>query len=75
MFLKVRKEDVIDGLLKAANIIPSKTGAAYLRTVWLKAEGGRHIHPGHGFEHRVRGRLSGRDQRRRPGRCAGQEVL
>jgi len=39
MFLKVRKEEVIDGLLKAANIIPSKTGAAYLRTVWLRAEG------------------------------------
>lgn len=39
MFLKVRKEDIIDGLLKAANIIPAKTGAAYLRTVWLKAEG------------------------------------
>lgn len=39
MFLKVRKEDIIEGLLKAANIIPSKTGAAYLRTVWLRAEG------------------------------------
>ncbi|MBP9942941.1 MAG: DNA polymerase III subunit beta [Desulfomicrobium sp.] len=39
MFLKIRKEDIIDGLLKAANIIPSKTGAAYLRTVWLKGEG------------------------------------
>lgn len=39
MFLKIRKEDVIDGLLKAGSIIPSKTGAAYLRTVWLKAEG------------------------------------
>lgn len=39
MFLKVRKEEIIDGLLKASNIIPSKTGAAYLRTVWLKAEG------------------------------------
>lgn len=38
MFLKVRKEDVIDGVLKAANITPAKTGAAYLRTVWLKAE-------------------------------------
>lgn len=38
MFVKVRKEDIIDGLIKAANIIPSKTGAAYLRTVWLKAE-------------------------------------
>ncbi|MEZ0574714.1 DNA polymerase III subunit beta [Halodesulfovibrio aestuarii] len=40
MYLKVFKEDVIDGLLKAANIIPAKTGAAYLRSVWLKAEGG-----------------------------------
>ena len=39
MFLKIRKEDIIDGLLKAANNIPSKTGAAYLRTVWLKGEG------------------------------------
>ena len=33
MFLKIRKEDIIDGLLKAAAIIPAKTGAAYLRTV------------------------------------------
>lgn len=40
MYLKVFKEDVIDGLLKAANIIPAKTGAAYLRSIWLKAEGG-----------------------------------
>lgn len=39
MYLKVFKEDVIDGLLKAANIIPAKTGAAYLRSIWLKAEG------------------------------------
>ena len=39
MFLKVRKEDIIEGVLKAANIIPAKTGAAYLRTIWLKAEG------------------------------------
>jgi len=40
MYLKVFKEDVIDGLLKAANIIPAKTGAAYLRSIWLKAENG-----------------------------------
>ncbi|MDO4768600.1 MAG: DNA polymerase III subunit beta [Pseudomonadota bacterium] len=39
MFLKIRKEDIIDGLLKAAAIIPAKTGAAYLRTVWLRAGG------------------------------------
>ncbi|MCG8529771.1 MAG: DNA polymerase III subunit beta [Desulfovibrionales bacterium] len=39
MYLKVFKEDVIDGLQKAANIIPAKTGAAYLRSIWLKAEG------------------------------------
>ena len=40
MFLRVYKEDVIDGLQKAANIIPAKTGAAYLRSIWLKADGG-----------------------------------
>lgn len=40
MFLKVYKEDVIDGLQKAANIIPAKTGAAYLRSIWLKADNG-----------------------------------
>ena len=39
MFLKIRKEDIIDGLLKAAVIIPAKTGVAYLRTVWLRAGG------------------------------------
>ncbi|MFV0348317.1 MAG: DNA polymerase III subunit beta [Halodesulfovibrio sp.] len=40
MHLRVFKEDVIDGLQKAANIIPAKTGAAYLRSIWLKAEAG-----------------------------------
>lgn len=39
MHLKVYKEDVIEGLQKAASIIPAKTGAAYLRSIWLKAEG------------------------------------
>ena len=38
MFLKVYKEDVIEGLQKAASIIPAKTGAAYLRSIWLRAE-------------------------------------
>ncbi|MDE7064527.1 MAG: DNA polymerase III subunit beta, partial [Desulfovibrionaceae bacterium] len=33
------KEQIIEGLQKAAAIIPAKTGAAYLRSVWLKAEG------------------------------------
>ncbi len=40
MYLKFAKEDVIEGLQKAANIIPAKTGAAYLRSIWLKAEAG-----------------------------------
>ncbi|MBG0777431.1 MAG: DNA polymerase III subunit beta [Desulfovibrionaceae bacterium] len=39
MFLKVFKDDIIEGLQKSANIIPAKTGAAFLRTIWLGAEG------------------------------------
>ncbi len=38
MKVKCFKDDIIDGLQKAAGIIPSKTGAAYLRTIWIKAE-------------------------------------
>lgn len=38
MHLKIFKEDVIDGLQKAATILPQRTGAAYLRSIWLKAE-------------------------------------
>ena len=41
MKLTVNKERIIDGLLKAAAIIPAKAGAAYLRSIWLKAEEGR----------------------------------
>ncbi len=41
MLLKIYKEDVIEGLQKAASIIPQKTGAAYLRSIWLKAENGK----------------------------------
>ena len=39
MHFTVKKEDIIDGLQKAAGIIPTRAGAAYLRSVWLKAEG------------------------------------
>lgn len=38
MYLTVYKEEIIEGLQKAANIIPQRTGAAYLRSIWLKAE-------------------------------------
>jgi DNA polymerase-3 subunit beta len=38
MFLKVFRDDIIEGLHKSANIIPAKTGAAFLRTIWLKVE-------------------------------------
>ncbi len=38
MFLTVFRDDIIEGLAKSANIIPAKTGAAFLRTIWLKAE-------------------------------------
>lgn len=39
MYLKVFRDDIIEGLQKSSNIIPAKTGAAFLRTIWLKAEG------------------------------------
>jgi DNA polymerase-3 subunit beta len=39
MLLKVNRDDIIEGLQKSANIIPAKTGAAFLRTIWLRAEG------------------------------------
>lgn len=38
MFVRVRKEDIIEGVIKATNTIPSKTGTAYLRIMWLKVE-------------------------------------
>lgn len=41
MFLRVNRDDIIEGLQKSANIIPAKTGAAFLRTIWLKCEGER----------------------------------
>jgi DNA polymerase-3 subunit beta len=41
MYFIVYKEEIIEGLQRAANIIPQRTGAAYLRSIWLKAEQGR----------------------------------
>lgn len=40
MKLTVKKEAIIEGLLKAASVIPNKAGAQYLRSIWLKAEEG-----------------------------------
>ncbi len=34
----INKEDIHEGFQKAANIIPSKTGAAFLRTIWLNCQ-------------------------------------
>ena len=39
MLFTVKKEHVIEGLQKAAGIIPTRAGAAYLRSLWIKAEG------------------------------------
>lgn len=40
MKLTVEKEAIITGLQTAASIIPAKAGAAYLRSIWLKASAG-----------------------------------
>jgi DNA polymerase-3 subunit beta len=40
MFVKVFRNDIIDGLQKSSGIIPAKTGAAFLRTLWLEAGNG-----------------------------------
>jgi len=40
MYCIASKEQIIEGLQKAAGIIPTRTGAAYLRSLWLKAEAG-----------------------------------
>jgi DNA polymerase III subunit beta len=37
MQLKVFRNDILDGLQKSSGIIPAKTGAAFLRTIWLEA--------------------------------------
>ncbi|MBU1228352.1 MAG: DNA polymerase III subunit beta [Proteobacteria bacterium] len=40
MFVKVNREEIIEGLQKSAGIIPAKTGAAFLRSIWLEAAEG-----------------------------------
>jgi len=40
MLVKVNRDDILEGVLRAGNIIPAKTGAAFLRTIWLHAEDG-----------------------------------
>ncbi|MCL1889735.1 MAG: DNA polymerase III subunit beta [Desulfovibrionaceae bacterium] len=37
MNIKIFKEDVLDGLQKAANIIQNRSGYPYLRSLWLQA--------------------------------------
>ena len=39
MKLTIMKEHIIEGLQKAASIIPARSGAAYLRSLWLRAAG------------------------------------
>ncbi len=36
MKAKIIKEGILDGISKATSIIPAKTGAAFLRTLWLE---------------------------------------
>lgn len=39
MDLYVEREKIIEGLMKCSGITPAKAGAAYLRSIWIKAEG------------------------------------
>jgi len=41
MYFTITKEQVIDSLQKAASILPSRTGATYLRSLWFKAHDNR----------------------------------
>ncbi len=38
MKIIIEKEQVIEGLQKAANILPQRAGAAYLRSIWIKTD-------------------------------------
>lgn len=40
MKCKIMKEDILEGVQKASSIIPARTGAAFLRTIWLEAREG-----------------------------------
>ena len=39
MHIKINKEHIVESLQKSAAIIPAKSGTAFLRSVWLQAEG------------------------------------
>jgi len=41
MDIRIFKEDVLEGLQKASSILQNKSGAPYLRSVWLKAQENR----------------------------------
>lgn len=41
MKISVNRDQIIEGLQKAAAILPAKAGAAYLRSIWLRAEKGQ----------------------------------
>lgn len=41
MKISVNKDQIIEGLQKAASIIPAKAGGAYLRSIWMSAQGSR----------------------------------
>ncbi len=72
MFVKVFRNDIIDGLQKSSGIIPAKTGAAFLRTIWLEAKR-RLADILHGFQPGVHGRISGPGRGGRACRGAGQK--
>ena len=40
MKVTVTKDQIVDGLQNAANVIPTRTGASYLRSMWLEAKNG-----------------------------------
>jgi len=41
MKFSIQREDILPGLQQASQITPTKTGAVFLRSVWLKVEAGR----------------------------------
>lgn len=41
MKVKIMKEQILDGVSKATSIIPTRTGAAFLRTLWLEGANNR----------------------------------
>jgi DNA polymerase-3 subunit beta len=41
MKFSILKEDVIEGIQKSVAVIPARTGAAYLRSIWIQAQNGK----------------------------------